>query len=280
MLAPIIIFAYNRPEHLRKTLDYLVENYLYRKSNIYVFVDRHPDGHLTASPALKNADNVIYRDVHYGLSENIIEGVTEVINKYGKAIIVEDDLITSPYFLTYMNNCLDAFENRKYIMSISGYCPPINIKSKDSIFLSHRPGSWGWATWQDRWENFIPNYTHIDREFKKHFNQGGNDLSITYRKAASGLIDSWLIRWAFSHALYQKYAIYPVKSLVKNIGLDGSGEHCRNKRVHKFDVDINEKFNPVINKEVERNHSILKEFKKLHDLNKLRYLRQLIRLWN
>ena len=185
-----------------------------------------------------------------GLANSIICGVTDVINRHGRAIVLEDDLLTSPFFLKYMNNGLDYYQNRLSVYSISGYnYPPQKmVIPKDyeyDTYVSLRFCSWGWATWNDRW-NQIDWSTEFYADLFKHshqmeaFNRGGDDLSNMLYLQKEGRIDSWAIRCAYNQFVNHAVTIYPCISYIDNIGLDGTGVHCGNMKNSKYQ-DIIEK---------------------------------------
>ena len=193
-LAPIVIFTFNRIEHTKKTIESLKKNKLAIQSEIFIFNDGARDSkekekvdqvrkYLNTIDGFKSV-TIINSEENNGLSKSVINGVTEIINKYEKVIVLEDDLITSPYFLEYMNEALELYKDRKDIWSISGYCPNIKIPSyyKDEVFLIRRGSSWGWGTWKDRWELNdweIRDYSNFNKDIrrKREFNIAGNDMS-------------------------------------------------------------------------------------------------------
>jgi hypothetical protein len=247
-LAPVVLFTYNRPWHTRQTIDALLKNELTAQSDLFIYSDGPKDGQ--AKNSIKEVRNYINtidgfksvtireRKQNCGLAKSIIGGVTEVITEYGRVIVLEDDLISSPIFLKYMNYYLNDYKNEQNIFSVTGFNYPERIfkipyNYKYSIYFGYRCMSWSWATWLDRWEKvdwrvkdfgcFIRN-----NKSKKLFNQGGSDLSGMLRSQIEGNIDSWAIRWCYAHYKNNSYCVYPVKSLIINIGFDGTGVHCGN----------------------------------------------------
>ncbi|MCW9065076.1 MAG: glycosyltransferase, partial [Ignavibacteriaceae bacterium] len=163
-LAPIILFVYNRPEHTKRTVESLLKNTLVSRSNLFIFSDAAKN-----DKDFKNVEEVrnyirtiksfnkieiIERERNFGLANSVISGVSEVIESYGKVIVLEDDMISSPYFLKFMNEVLNISENEQRIFSVTGYTFPIKIPElyKFPIYLSPRSSSWGWGTWKNRWE--------------------------------------------------------------------------------------------------------------------------------
>ncbi len=247
-LAPIIIFAYNRPEHLSKTLDALAKNDLAPQSVLYIFCDGAKPGASQEQVArvekvqevAKTATgfretHVVCADKNKGLANSIIGGVTDVINNHGRVIVLEDDLLTSPYFLKYMNMALDKYESYPAVFSISANRPPVNKMAipedySDDVFISLRPFSTGWATWREKWNRIDWSLDYLE-DFLKHpeqieaFNRGGDDLTEMLCLQRDGKIDSWAIRYAFQHFYHHAVAILPCIPYVDNIGFDGTGIH-------------------------------------------------------
>lgn len=254
--APVVIFTYNRYQHTKNTIEALCKNTIAKDTDVYIMVDYIDDAerrrnnqqlfdYLNDCQWKQNFRKVkiIYATYHKGLAKSIIEGVTEFIKLCGKIIVLEDDIVTEPIFLEYMNECLDFYEDDSKIWSISGYAiPEKKIEDlSESLYLSYRSSSWGWATWKDRWDTIDWEVTDYKRFkynlFKRsHFNRGGNDLSFMLDRQMRGDIDSWAVRWCYSQSKQNRYTVYPTRSLVDNIGCDGSGTHytsCNSKQPMK-----------------------------------------------
>lgn len=260
-LAPIILFVYNRPEHTLQTLLSLQSCQLANQSILYIFSDGPKESMDT------NSINSIYEvrkiirsnvwckeviiiesETNKGLADSIINGVTEVINKHGKAIILEDDLITSKGFLRYMNNALNHYENEEKVMQISGHCfPSNNIPKNNSSFFIPVTTSWGWGTWKRAWGKFDKEATgykilKTDRELEKEFNINNTCpfSQMLFDQMDFNKIDSWAIRWWWSVFKEKGYILYPDNSLIKNIGFGKGGTHTKNEdpfSQNKFDYD-------------------------------------------
>ena len=247
--APIILFAYNRPEHTKKTADSLQKNFLAQESEIFIF----SDGPKSESDAVKVQEvrdylkrisglkkiNIIERERNIGLANSIISGVTEIINRCGKAVIMEDDLVSSQHFLEYMNDALDFYEKEEKVISIHGYIYPIKHSLKKKLpetFFLKGADCWGWATWKRGWNLFEPDGGKLLRELEERnlFYEFDFDGSYPYsnmlRRQIAGQNDSWAIRWYASAFLRGKLTMYPRESLIKNIGQDNSGTHSGNSR--------------------------------------------------
>lgn len=257
-IAPIILFVFNRPEHTKKTIESLKKNQLCSESDLFIFSDG-PRSNFDVDAVAKvrqiiqdlegfKSISIKASDINCGLASSVITGVSDVIKKFGRAIILEDDLLFSPYFLTYMNEALNRYENHFGVFSVGGYSPPIEMPKtfSDDSYLSYRCCTWGWATWSDRWskvdwgisgfKSFIANDELVSR-----FNRGGDDMSQILRLQMEGKISSWGIRWDYAHFKNDAYCFRPSHSIVSSTGNDGSGVHCG--VTSKFDVNINTQSN-------------------------------------
>ena len=176
--------------------------------------------------------SIVEAEKNKGLAKSIIGGVSDIIQKYGKVIVLEDDLKLSPYFLEYMNDALEYYREDEKIWSISGYSFPMKSLKRypHDIFYSYRGCSWGWATWIDRWKTVdwqVKEYEQFigDQKWIERFNRGGVDLTNMLKMQMDGKIDSWAIRWCFSQSNQEMYTVYPRISYLENAGCDGSGIH-------------------------------------------------------
>lgn len=266
-LAPIVLFVYNRPWHTEKTLMALKNNVLAPESNLYIYSDgeKHDSTEeerkkinevrkiIRTEKWCKNVTITEFRQ-NQGLSASIINGVTKVLNQYDKIIVLEDDLVTSKYFLNYMNGSLDHYAERKSVFSVSGFCPPpgkLNIPPDYSydVFVSLRNSSWGWGTWKDRWEKVDWSMSYFDllsadRQLVNAFNRGGKDLFPYLVNQYKHNIDSWAIRFAFTQFSEHAVTICPCISYVNNIGMDGSGKHSSIYTGYENDL-LNSVSNPI-----------------------------------
>ncbi|MGA7936638.1 MAG: hypothetical protein WCA35_23995, partial [Kovacikia sp.] len=235
----------NRPVHAQRSLESLAQNKGAAESELYIFCDapkRTKDieaidqvRSVVGSQPWCGTVHIIEQEVNQGCAASIIQGVTKLCQKYGRVIVIEDDLVLSPFFLDYMNRALDAYADLSPVMQISGHMFPANLKvSTDSVFLPFIT-SWGWATWQRAWQHFdadMSGYKVLrnDRRLRRQF-----DLNNSYayfsmlEDQRNGRIDSWAIRWYLSVFIQQGLTLYPVRSLVNNVGFDGSGTHCGNQ---------------------------------------------------
>ncbi|ALF46854.1 glycosyltransferase [Campylobacter concisus] len=289
--APIVLFVYNRPNHTKKVLEALLANELAHQSEIFIYSDAPKSQndeinvvevrkYIKKISGFKNI-TIIEREKNFGLANSIIDGVGKVINEYGKTIVLEDDIITSPNFLQFMNNALDFYSDNKSIMSISGYMYPCEIpySYKKDILLFNRFSSWGWGMWSNRWNLINFDITENDKIFhdknlQKQFNVGGEDLYNMLLLQLQGKINSWAIRTALASALHNKVTVYPIKSLVKNIGFDNSGVHCG--ETHVYDIVLDSMFLPEVSN-VSIDDNIVKIIRKKFSPTKLQKIKSFIR---
>lgn len=241
-LAPIALFCFRRPAHLARVLEALRANALAHASTLYLFCDgpRGPQDQVEVEEVRRVARaangfakvEVRCSDVNRGLAQSIISGVTEVVGLHGRVIVLEDDLVTSPFFLTYMNEALSMYEDAGTVASIHGYLYPISVQLPETFFL-RGADCWGWATWARAWSQFEEDGAKLLRRLDESgqgldFDLGG---AYPYRRMLedqiAGRNDSWAIRWHASVFLEGGLTLYPGRSLVLNIGLDSTGTHSR-----------------------------------------------------
>jgi len=250
MLAPIVLFVYNRPWHTQQTLNALAKNYLAAEVILYIYADGLKlDATKEDKQEVEKVREIIqqvkgFKEVHcifrkqnLGLADNIIRGITEVVSQYGKVIVLEDDLLTSQGFLKYMNDALDFYESEEKVMQINGYMYPIG-KNLPETFFYNVISSWGWATWDRAWKHFNPDAVKLWNELEQkgklyHFDLNGSNTFINHlRRNVTGEINTWAIKWLASVYLKEGFCLNPHKSLVQNIGFDGSGTHSNTEDVH------------------------------------------------
>ncbi|MDD2338775.1 MAG: glycosyltransferase [Methanosarcina sp.] len=282
-LAPIVLFVYNRPWHTQQTVEALQKNELASKSELFIYSDAPKNEQAVESVTktrgyIKTIDGfkkvtIIERDNNWGLANSIIDGVTKTVNEYGRIIVLEDDLVTSPYFLRFMNEGLEFYHENHEIMSISGYTlPPTCMKFPknftDDVYLNYRNSSWGWATWTDRWKLVdwdIKDFHQFisDPNQRKLFNRGGDDMTHMLKSQMEGKIDSWAIRFSYAHFKQRMYSICPRYSYVNNIGHDGTGTHCG--ETHIFENDLSKtKRNCNFIRDIRLNEDVMLEFRKFY----------------
>ena len=276
-LSPVIIFSYDRINPLQETINALLKNTLANETDVIVYSDGYkPDSKHKVSEVREylktikgfKSFKVIKRKYNFGLSKNVINGVTEVMNEYGKAIVLEDDIITSSNFILYMNQSLEFYENNDHIFAISGYSPNLSSLSNilEDTYLSYRPSSWGWATWKDCWDLTdwaVSDYEEFikDRSRVKFFNTGGIDMSRMLKHFKEGKNDSWAIRWAYAMSKAKMYCIYPTVSKVNNIGFGEDATHCKGENIYLTNQDNGFKENFKFTNNFKPSKKIAKEFK-------------------
>lgn len=239
--APILLFVYNRPEHLKQLIASLQANAEAAQSMLFIYTDaarnkadeeqvnkvreviRHIDGFASIE--------VIERATNWGLARNIIGGVTEQIRRYGRVIVLEDDLVVAPYFLRFMNDALEAYKDEPQVGHIQA-CDFTQDASLPDTFLIKFTGSWGWATWERAWQHFNPDGQALlneleGRRLTRRFDFNGNyRFTRMLRRQVQGKNNSWAIRWNASLFLKDILSLNVGRSLVQNNGFDGSGTHC------------------------------------------------------
>lgn len=237
--APIALFTYNRADHTRRAVESLLQNAEAKDSDLFIF----SDGAKNEKKIKGVEDNrkyihtvtgfktitIIEREKNWGLANSLIAGITDVINKYGRVIVVEDDLILSPYFLKFMNDGLEKYKDDDRVSSISGFIPNVEEELPETFFLRFFH-CWGWATWDRAWSLLNNDVKYLLRKLRFKTNDFSLDGSmgsygILYCQKV-GLVDSWYIRLYASFYLKGKLTLYPGKPMVENDGLDGSGTHC------------------------------------------------------
>lgn len=243
--APVILFTYNRPEHTKRTIEALAANELAAETELYVFSDaakKEADAgkvqeirEYAATAAGFKQIHLTARTENYGLARNVIEGVTEIVNRYGKVIVMEDDLVTNPYFLRFMNDGLDRYEREKQVTGVTGYSflDDGTDYEKESYLCGLTGTSWSWATWADRWADFDKDAKgweklKEDGAYRKRFNYDNtyNFYQILKMQQQDAKTNSWAIRWYYTTFLQNGLILAPTRSLVGNDGWDGSGVHC------------------------------------------------------
>ena len=265
--APILLFAYNRPNHLQHCIENLERCKNFRLSPLFLYCDGPKKNADSREIELINsvraiATRISHRKNTYlhfspkniGLATSIIDGVSQIVEEFGKVIVLEDDLLVSPCFLDFMNKALQEYENIEEVISISGYTYPIQKKLRPTFFL-RGADCWGWATWKRGWNLFNPNGKELLEKIMKSNLERTFNFENTYdytgmlKKQIEGKNSSWAIRWYASAFLENKLTLYPGKSLVENIGHDGSGTHGAS---NKWDGDLSIKLPQIGGIEIEQ----------------------------
>jgi hypothetical protein len=249
-LAPIAIFAYKRPAHTARLLESLRANAEHASSLIYVFLDGPRDDldrdDVARTRALVRAQApghavLLERESNSGLAESIIDGVTRLVREHGRVIVLEDDLILSPYALRYFNDALIRYRDVERVMHVAGYMFPVKANLPET-FLYREASCWGWATWARAWSRFEPDGRKIrdallSRGLQREFDVRGSTKYLQMLELQiAGQIDSWAIRWYGSVHVAGGLALHPARALIGNRGFDGTGRHGGETRV--YDVQL------------------------------------------
>lgn len=250
--APIALFVYARPDHLRRTLEALRANPEARDTLLYVFADGAKEGaaaskvqevrRLLSDISGFNSVHVTLRDQNCGLAGNLTSGISEVLGRHDSVIVIEDDILVSRHFLRFMNEALALYRDEPRVGSISGYCYPLQGELPETFFV-RGADCWGWATWRDRWRVYNPNGRELLAELRRRkltrkFDFD-NTMSLTnmLKEQIKGKVNSWAIRWHASCFLDDLLILYPARSLVQNIGHDGTGTHSKELGT-AYDVEL------------------------------------------
>ena len=265
--APIVYFAYNRPEHTQKTLQVLSECRNAENSILYIYIDGPKEG--ASDQTLKNLNEVkiiaaqkewcgkvhiIISEKNKGLFNSIVQGVTETVNKHGKVIVVEDDVLVFPGFLNYMNSALELYENTPEVMHISAFSRAefAGLSPEASTYFFNQTSCWGWATWKRAWDKFVPDPLALKKACAKKGNINYLNMDGTFemfwglKAIADGKFQSWNTLWQAVVFLNNGLCLHPSHSLVSNIGHDGSGTNCEPDeefginefRAHDLDIKL------------------------------------------
>lgn len=241
-LAPIVLFAFNRPEHTRMCLESLKRNPLASESELFIFIDA-PKKEASEIVKQKNAEvkkaireqqwcgkvHITEFETNRTLPNSLTEKLPEILAIYGKIIVLEDDLLLSEGFLKYMNEALEMYKDDPKVMDVTGFMFPVKKKIKSAFFLKGQVG-WGWGTWKRSWDLFNPSADELLEQVEKKgiyaFNwDGGYNYYAMLKECAVGTWKFWDIRWFASIYVNDGLCYCPPVSLVRNIGHDGSGLH-------------------------------------------------------
>ncbi|MCQ2959436.1 MAG: glycosyltransferase [Bacteroidales bacterium] len=254
-LAPVVLFAYNRPTLLAKTLESLKNAHLSENSDVFIFIDgaKSTEEDVARVNAVKEiaeqfdigkTKTIYSSSEHNGLAKSVVNGVTQIINLYGRVIVLEDDLFLSKGFLVYMNTMLQEYEKDNRIMQISGFGVKIkNPLCNQEVYLTRRAQSWGWATWENRWDTIdwkLKDYCLFleNKREKNEIKSLGSDLLQALKAYKEEQKDVWLIAYIYNMYRKKKYCICPVRSLVRNDGFGEDSSNCKN--YNRYYIDFNE----------------------------------------
>ena len=249
--APILLFTYNRLNHTRRCIESLQQNSLSAESELFIYSDAaKSEDQETAVQAVRQYLHTIdgfkqitfiERSENWGLARNIIDGVTTQVNRYGKVIVLEDDLVVAPHFLEFMNEALETYKDEPRVGHIQA-CDFTKEPTLPDTFLIKWTGSWGWATWDRAWKHFNPNGKELLQELEARkltytfdFN-GKYGFTRMLRRQIAGQNNSWAIRWNASLFLKDIFSLNVGRSLVQNEGFDGSGTNCGGGGLYASDI--------------------------------------------
>lgn len=277
-LAPVCLFVYSRLTETKQTVESLQKNALATESRLHIFSDgpkntKNIEEVRTVREYIHTisgfADVTIYEsETNKGLANSIISGVTQIVTEYGKAIVVEDDLLMSTNFLSFMNQALDFYESEKNVLNISGYSFPLNYAPdyKYDVAFSLRSASWGWAIWKDRWEQIdwtVKDYNSFRWNVFKllKFSRGGSDLCQMLHRQMKGQIDSWAIRFDYHHYKHNYMDVFPLKSKVAYNGFNSEATHTKMKcNTYDTVLDLSDQQTFLFSKDIKINKRIRKQF--------------------
>lgn len=282
--SPIVVFGFNRPDALRNTISSLLQNEEAKNSDLFIFVDGPRDGKMGENQKVKAVRDYVksitgFKSLHYtfseknkGLASSIIEGVSQVINQYGRVIVLEDDLVLMPNFLNYMNQGLDFYENNQQVMSVCGHSCKVKAPKgyPYDVYFFTRSSSWGWGTWKDRWLQVdweLKDWDAVVANRKDFVKSQGSDVYKMLRDCKLGKNHSWAIRFCYAQFVQKRLSVIPNRSLVNNEGFAGDGTNCKKYSRFKFELNkATEKLSFRFPSEVCLNPSFYKQAKSYHSI--------------
>ncbi|MDQ3242895.1 MAG: hypothetical protein M3Q09_04145 [Gemmatimonadota bacterium] len=282
-LAPVVLFVYDRPEHTRNTLLALSANRLAAESALHVFCDGPKSSatdadrrrieevrHLVRSRAWCGRVTVHERDVNLGLASSIRDGVDTILESHDSIIVLEDDIVTSPGFLQYMNDALSVYSAREYVMHVTGYLPRTSYQwALPPTFLARYMSCWGWRTWRRAWKLARWNAAELLGDLDRHpggrqqFDLGGTAGFAEQLEAnRRGELRTWAVYWGVSIYLAGGLCVFPGRSLVRNVGTDGTGENFTTDQSERYDVELADRIGVRVhpNRESVRGRAYLRAF--------------------
>ena len=281
--APIILFAFNRLDAIKRTVESLLKNSEAADSELFVFVDgarEHVAADKEKVAAVQEYVKTIrgfkqttytFAEKNNGLGASVIAGVTQIIRQFGKCIVVEDDLYCGKNFLSFMNQGLNLYVTNKDVFSVCGYTNMVKRpKSYDyDAYSCVRSSSWGWGTWLDRWESVdwkLADWSECEKRAKDFNRWGGSDCFGMLRDWHIGRNQSWAIRFCYSQFAQNKVSIFPMVSKVANEGFDGEGTNCKGWNRFKYEFDSSENKTFKWPKDITLNRSLLRKAISYHSI--------------
>jgi len=276
-LAPIALFTFKRLDTLKLTVEALQKNMLASESDLIIFSDAaKKDVDIAKVTEVRayiktitgfNTITVHESPQNKGLANSIIDGVSHILENHETLIVLEDDLLSSPNFLDFMNQALSFYKEDSKVISISGYTlalPSLKKYSKD-YYYGCRASSWGWGIWANRWKNIDWNneyYNNIltDKKIRQKLNRGGSDMSNMLKKQLNGKIDSWAIRFCYHQSVNDMITVFPTNSKIISIGFGESATHTTGTKrfITNLDTSLKRKF--CFNSFKKMDDQLVKEF--------------------
>lgn len=280
--APVVMFVFNRPDNTYKTLKALSQNYLAPYTEIFIYSDGpRNDDDLILIKEVRDIINLEwgFKKIHInkshvnkGLASSVIQGVTEILNTNKKIIVVEDDLITTPNFLDFMNQSLVFYENNEEVISVTGFTLPLkNMPTNQDFYVGVRASSWTWGTWADKWHCIdwgLENSLEIlsKRDTRKKFNRGGSDMCRMLKNQIEGKIDSWAIRFCAHQFKHDMLTVFPTSSKVINIGFGSDATHTKSKNRFKAIKDCSQKRKFLFTESIVLSNKIMRSFREFYSV--------------
>ena len=280
-LAPVVLFIFNRPDCVERTLEALSNNTFADKTDLYIYADgpRNENDELGCnksrdvikrySDCFKSVE-LICRTENWGLARNSICGITEVINSRGKMIMMEDDTVPAPYFLKYMNIGLNKYQDNEKVMEITGFQMPIKSDEEPRAVFIKGSYAWAWGTWSNRWKEYHRNAEELMRKFSNRdiYNlnfDGSVDIYDQLRANRDGQMDTWAVFWSAIRYLQDGFMLCPTKSLIQMIGFDDRSEHNREEnaiaKVELYNGEILQ-FPDLVSEDIDTRKLIVRTFEK------------------
>lgn len=266
--APLALFVYNRPKELSITLKYLKRNVLINNTDVLIF----SDGPKETKEDILNVEKVrklintckikikkkIFLKKNKGSKKNIIDGLNFVFKSYNKVIVLEDDIITSKYFLSFMNNSLEFIKNKKKIWHIGAWNYPIKISKQDKnkVILNNQMHCWGWATYKKNWKKINLNSNNLIKRFNR---KSIRDFTLDHKlntwsqliRNHKGKLKSWAIFWYASIYLNRASCLTPLISYTKNVGFGNKATNTKETLIQtnrlNNNIVVNFSIKPKIN---------------------------------
>ena len=287
MTAPIILFTYRRATHTKRCIESLKQSPLASESILYIFSDAAKGGAdmvdvLAVRSYIKSISGfkeVIIEEAtqNRGLADSVIYGVGKVLDKHGRAIVLEDDLVLSPHFLSYMNEALEMYKEVEEVININSHVLSSPMAFDDNFLISFA-NSWGWATWKRGWRYFEPDANKLLEKIKKEKREREFDMGYHFtrmlKEQCNGKINSWAVRWNASLFVNRKLSLNVGKPLVTNSGFGAGATHCNTPNLFSVKLYADE-IHPQMITPVEENKEMRNKLRKTYMIrtsyiNKLR----------